>query len=99
MGYPKQERGVLCVEAQPADLLLQGDEIPLDQVSQDPVPCVVGYAVGSEQLGVERGVAQPDAIVLQAGGVQRRAEQAEDLSGAFWGSRPEQLRPGLQKFS
>ena len=52
-----------------------------------------------QQRRVQRRVAEPDAVGLQAGGVERRAQHRQRLGGALRARDADQLDPGLQELA
>ena len=78
----QQQVGVGLGQAQRADLPLDADEVAGGQLGEDQVAALGVHLEGLEQRRVQRGVAEPDAVAVQAGGVQRRAQHAEHLGGA-----------------
>ena len=57
---------------------------------------VAGDAVRVEQRRVERGVAEPDPVALEARGVERAAEHGERLGGAGVLGHADELDPRLE---
>ena len=56
-------------------------------------------AEAAQQRRIERGVAEPDAVALQADGVQRVAQHGQRLGGARGAGRADELDAGLQELA
>ena len=68
-------------------------------VADEPVADARRDAEGAQQRGVQRGVAEADAVAAQAGRVERVAEYGQRLGGAVGGGRADELDAGLQELA
>ena len=97
--HRQQQLGLVTRQPEFVDLALDTDEVTDRQLRQDSLRLLGQHPDGVEQRRIQRRVAEPDAIVLQTGGVQRRAQHAQRLGGTPGARRANQLDPGLQKLA
>ena len=83
-------------QPQALDLALQADEVARHELLQDRRARRLRHAQRVEQRRVQRRVAQPDAVGVQADGVEHLAQQLERLDRAVRARRADELDPRLQ---
>ena len=77
--------------------MLEPDEIASRERRQQVGPGRRGHLEAGHQGRKQRGVADADPVVLQAGRIQGVAEHGERLGGSLRGRRADQLDPRLQQ--
>ena len=95
----EQQLERLVAESEPAQLPLDPDVVAVDELREDPLAARGVDPDRLEQRRVERRIADPDAEVLQAGGLERVAEDGEHLGGAAGRGGADQLDAGLQELA
>ena len=87
--------------AQPGlgERVLEPDEVAAGERLEQTPRAGVGHLEAGHQRGKQRGVAQADAVVLQAGRIERVAEHRERLGGALRRGRADQLDSRLQQLA
>ena len=73
-GRAQQDLGGVAIDPELGDLALQPDEIAVDELGEDVFAPVLVDLEAVEQGGIERGVAEADPVGLEAGRVERVAQ-------------------------
>src|SRR5262249_54414624 len=77
VGHAKQEIGVLGAEVKRTNLSLHSHEVADYELAEDLLVELGRDADRVEQLRVERGIPNSDAVTLKPGRVERRAEDGQ----------------------
>ena len=89
-----------CVgEAERGDLGLQAHEVAGCEQGQDLGLLLAVDAQLGEELAVERGISKADNGAVEPGGVERCAQDLDDLGGPVRRRRADQLDPGLEELT
>src|SRR2546429_448240 len=75
--HPQQQLELLCRELQLLELPLHTDEVADDELLEDPLTRVGVDSHGLQQLRVEGGVSEADAVRLESRGVERFAQDRD----------------------
>ena len=94
-----QELAARVREAERGELCLQADEIARGEERQDLRLLVGVDAQLGQELAVERGVAQADHGAVEPGGVERGAQDLDDLGGPVRRGRADQLDSRLEELA
>ena len=86
----------LVPQPQPADLALEPHEVARHELVQDRPARRLRHAQRVEQRRVQRRVAEPDAVGVEADGVEHLAQQLDRLDRAVGPGRADELDPRLQ---
>src|SRR5205085_10317221 len=95
----EQQLRRLLGEAARVEALLELDEVAPYERSQQLVAHGLAHLEAAHERRIQRGIAEADAVVLQAYGIERVTEHGEHLSGPLRSGRADQLDPGLQQLA
>ena len=95
------EQQLRCLLGEPArvEAPLQLHEVAPDERAQELGAHGLAHLEDAHERGVQRGIAETDAVVVQPHGIERVAEHGQHLGGPLRSGRADQLDPGLQQLA